>query len=70
MGFMLSIILRCPFQSPTPQSARQRLLTSLKGATVTVPNLQRLFRSWPQGVNSEVDRLNEDVERKLKSYVF
>ncbi|KAF7904604.1 hypothetical protein EAF00_001938 [Botryotinia globosa] len=41
--------------------SHQHLLGSPKGRRVTIPDLQRLFRKWPQAANSEVGRLEDDV---------
>ncbi|CAG8949918.1 hypothetical protein HYFRA_00004248 [Hymenoscyphus fraxineus] len=69
MGLILSKLFRWPFQPQAvhdSQATRQKLLASLQGATVTIPNLRGLFNNWPQDVNPEVERLDEDVQRKLE----
>jgi hypothetical protein len=66
MGAVLSAI-RWWRPKPLPtQSVRQKLLTDLQGCTVVIPDLQDLFKNWPQGVNPEVGRLHDDVEKKLE----
>ena len=49
--------------------SRQRLLTALSGRQMVIPDLEVLFCKWPLATNPELELLNQDMDRKLKSYV-
>lgn len=55
---------------PEDQNPRQRLLESLRGQELHVPDLQPLFKHWPQSVNPNLDRLRKDVDERLKRLRF
>jgi len=44
---------------------RDRLLSRMRGATVTIPDIQALMSHWPQGVNPEIERLERDSQDML-----
>lgn len=46
---------------------REQLLTLMRGARVRIPDMQCLMSHWPQGVNPEIERLDEDVMKTLES---
>jgi hypothetical protein len=50
--------------------SRLQLLSSLKGNSVVLPDMQALLRDWPQHVNPEIDRLHKDVEKYLETYII
>ena len=54
------------------QSPKQKLLNDLRGQHLEIPNLQHLFRDWPQYVNPELGKLrhvvNELLERSVKNF--
>ncbi|KAL8765569.1 MAG: hypothetical protein Q9209_007400 [Squamulea sp. 1 TL-2023] len=45
--------------------SRDELVTSLRGRTLEIPDLQALLSHWPQYVHLEFDRLRDDVDGKL-----
>jgi hypothetical protein len=49
---------------------RRRVLTSLRGLTIRIPNLALLFQNWPTKVNPELDRLRIEVKQWLDRYVL
>lgn len=49
---------------------RERLLSSLKGNSVVLPDMQALLRDWPQYVNPEIETLHTDVEKYLEMYTI
>ncbi|KAH6662813.1 isoprenoid synthase domain-containing protein [Halenospora varia] len=68
MGGFISAIFRWRSEEVVvSHNTRQKLLASLQGCSVTIPDLQGLFRQWPQAVNPEVERLRIDVDQKLES---
>jgi hypothetical protein len=44
-----------------PQQQRNRLLSSLRGQTIRVPDLTPLFKRWPTKTNPELDRMRADI---------
>ena len=44
---------------------RDHLLRSLKGKEVIIRDFQGLMDGWPEGVNSNLERLRKDVEYHL-----
>ena len=48
---------------------RDRLLSRMRGATVTIPDIQAMMSHWPQGVNPEIERLERDSQEMLAWYV-
>ncbi|PQE20236.1 Terpenoid synthase protein [Rutstroemia sp. NJR-2017a BBW] len=65
MSAILSILRWRPWFLQESDS-RQNLLESLQGRSVNIPDLQSLFREWPQGVSPELGRLENDINEKLK----
>ena len=51
------------------ETPRQRLLESVRGRSLRIPDLQAFLSNWPQYVNSELDRLREDVDERLQKCV-
>ena len=51
------------------KTTRQQLLHRLRGRTLVVPDLQAILRPWPQAVNPNLGRLQNDVDRRLEMYV-
>ena len=51
----------CDLQS----GLRDHLIASLKGREVIIRDLQRLMDGWPEGVNSNVEKLRKDVDHHL-----
>ena len=49
---------------------REELLKSLRGRTLSVPDLQALLSKWPQDINPELDRLRKDVDEMLQECVL
>ncbi|KAF4629253.1 hypothetical protein G7Y89_g8894 [Cudoniella acicularis] len=45
----------------------EQLLLALKGQKVVIPNLQNIFRKWPQGVNNELENNQLVVDQYLDS---
>jgi hypothetical protein len=43
------------------QAQRKRLLSSLRGKTICVPDLAPLFQHWPTKTNPDLARMNADV---------
>jgi hypothetical protein len=43
------------------QAQRKKLLSSLRGRTIRVPDLVPLFQHWPTKANSELAQMNVDV---------
>ncbi|KAI0885574.1 terpenoid synthase [Annulohypoxylon maeteangense] len=58
-----------PTTTPTapPVSPRERLLSSIRGCRITIPDLQSMIRHWPQGVHPEIERLEEHVQKTFAS---
>jgi hypothetical protein len=50
--------------------SRLQLLSSLKGNSAVLPDMQALLYDWPQHVNPEIDRLHKDVEKYLDTYII
>ncbi|KAK8001173.1 isoprenoid synthase domain-containing protein, partial [Apiospora marii] len=46
---------------------REYVVTQVQGSRVRFPDLQTLLAHWPQGVHSDLDRLEQDVHGILKS---
>lgn len=53
----------------TTQSPKEQLLKSLRGRKLDIPDLQDLFRDWPQCVNPEVERLRSAVNESHERFV-
>ena len=49
--------------------SRERLLSSMKGKSAVLPDMQALLRDWPRNVNPELGRLHRDVEKYLETCV-
>lgn len=47
------------------QVQRKKLLASLRGQTIRIPNVAPLFSHWPTKVNPELERLRVDVQEWL-----
>jgi hypothetical protein len=47
------------------QTQRERLLASLRGQTVRIPDLTPLFELWPTKTNPEMDRMRTDIQAWL-----
>ena len=45
---------------------RQKLLNSLQGCNLYIPDLQALLEHWPQYVNPELERLRKDIAERLE----
>jgi hypothetical protein len=43
------------------QAQRKKLLSSLRGKTIRIPDLAPLFQHWPAKTNPELARMNSDV---------
>ena len=46
------------------------LIQSLKGQKVRLPDLHNIFADWTEAVNPEVERMREDVSKRLKRQVL
>jgi hypothetical protein len=53
---------------PSGPDKRGELVRSLQGQQINIPDLHGFFRSWPDGVNHELDALREYVDRTLDKY--
>ena len=42
------------------------ILASLQGEAIQVPDLQKLFKNWPQEVNPCLDQLRQEVNDWLE----
>ena len=51
---------------PHSDIERSQLRESLQGKIFLNPDLQSYVQHWPQAVNPHVNRLREDVERRLE----
>ena len=51
--------------APTSETARQRLLSSLRGQTLVLPDICKFLEHWPQYINPEIERLREEVDDRL-----
>ncbi|RYC56222.1 hypothetical protein CHU98_g9982 [Xylaria longipes] len=49
------------------QNTRMQLLQRLRGSRVVVPDLQSMIAHWPSSQHPEVERLDEQVDRVLRS---
>ena len=54
---------------PESRRIRKKLLDSLRGRQLPIPDLERFFEHWPQYVNPNLERLRIDVDEKLRRYV-
>ena len=52
------------------ESASLRLLTSIKGQTIKVPNLNSILAGWPAEINPNYERMLPVVNRKLERSVL
>ncbi|KAI0833178.1 terpenoid synthase [Hypoxylon sp. FL0890] len=50
---------------PSSVSTREQLLMSIRGSRVIIPDLQSMISHWPQGIHTEVARLDDYVQRTL-----
>lgn len=50
-------------------SERNRLVSSMKGCHVVIPDMQAILRHWPQGVHPDLGKLEEDVHGTLNKFV-
>ncbi|KAI1734371.1 isoprenoid synthase domain-containing protein [Xylaria scruposa] len=50
----------------TLPNARERLLTSLRGSSAVIPDIQRVLHQYPFKVHPQVERLEEDVHKELE----
>lgn len=41
--------------------SREDIITSLKGKTVSIPDLHALFADWPYAVSPDIERLRNDM---------
>ncbi|KAI0169404.1 isoprenoid synthase domain-containing protein [Hypoxylon sp. FL1284] len=48
-------------------SIREQVLASIRGSSVTIPDLECLMSHWPQGIHPEIQRLSHHVEEALES---
>jgi hypothetical protein len=46
------------------------LLASLKGQTIGIPDLRKVFRGWPVGINQHYERMVPLVDQKLETRVL
>ncbi|KAI0380854.1 terpenoid synthase [Hypomontagnella monticulosa] len=51
---------------PEDADVRRRLLTSIQGTPIVIPDFQELMDHYPFEVHPEVDRLDDDVEKSLE----
>ena len=51
---------------PAQVTARSQLRGSIKGKTLLIPDLQSYLQHWPQEVSPHVNRLREDVNKRLE----
>lgn len=51
-------------------SVRETLISNLKGKIVRIPDVGNILPGWPQGVNSEVDQLRDEIESWLDTYEY
>ena len=51
---------------PHSDTKRSQLRESLQGKILLIPDLQSYMQHWPQDVNPHVNRLREDVDRRLE----
>lgn len=51
------------------QLSRMQILSSLKGASAVIPNIQALLGGWPHRLNPEIERLHEEVDKYLETQV-
>lgn len=49
-------------------SVRETLISDLKGKTIQIRDLGNILPGWPQGVNSEVEKLRDEIESWLDTY--
>lgn len=49
------------------QLSRMQILSSLKGASAVIPNIQALLGGWPHRLNPEIERLHEEVDKYLET---
>lgn len=52
------------------ESASLRLLTSIKGQTIQVPNLNSILAGWPVEINPDYEKMVPVVNRKLERSVL
>jgi hypothetical protein len=46
---------------PNHESQREKLLASLRGQTVHIPDLKPLFQYWPTATSPHLQRIQDDV---------
>jgi hypothetical protein len=44
-----------------PQAQREKLLASLRGQTIHIPDLKPLFQRWPSATSPHLQRIQDDV---------
>lgn len=71
------IVLQClsitfqAFRQPIMTfSVRETLINNLKGETIRIPDVGNILPGWPQGVNSEVEELRDEIESWLDTYEY
>jgi hypothetical protein len=47
------------------QAERRKLLASLRGKQLRIPNLKPMYQHWPSNTNADVGRMRRDVEKWL-----
>lgn len=47
------------------QAERRKLLASLRGKQLRIPNLNPMFQHWPSNTNPDVDLMRQDVQQWL-----
>nr|AHY23921.1 terpene synthase [Hypoxylon sp. E7406B] len=53
---------------PFSVNTREQLLTDTRGSRVMIPDLQSMISHWPQRTNTDVERLDEYVEKALTCF--
>lgn len=53
---------------PTGPDRRGKLVRSLRGQHINIPDLHGFFPSWPNDVNHELEALRNHVDRTLDRY--
>lgn len=49
-----------------PPVSREKLLSSIRGQSMTLPDIEDLIHHWPQSVHPELDRLYADIDIYLE----
>lgn len=45
---------------------REKVLATLRGSQITIPDPQSLLNGWPAAVNPKIERLEGDMQERLK----